>query len=66
MGFKDKHGVEVDKYKLNSYLGLIDEQVIDIRAKECLKLEFVREYLELEHAMFVENDGIINELIKEL
>lgn len=66
MGFKDKHGVEVDKYKLNSYLGLIDEQVIDIRAKESLKLEFVREYLELEHAMFVENDNIINELIKEL
>lgn len=66
MGFKEKHGVEVDKYKLNSYLGLIDEQVIDIRAKESLKLEFVREYLELEHAMFVENDNIINELIKEL
>lgn len=66
MGFKDKHGVEVDKYKLNSYLGLIDEQVIDIRAKESLRVEFVREYLELEHAMFVENDNIINELIKEL
>lgn len=66
MDFKDKHGVEVNKYKLNSYLGLIDEQVIDIRAKESLKLEFVREYLELEHAMFVENDCIINELIKEL
>lgn len=66
MGFKEKHGVEVDKHKLNSYLGLIDEQVIDIRAKESLKLEFVREYLELEHAMFVENDNIINELIKEL
>lgn len=66
MGFKEKRGVEVDKYKLNSYLGLIDEQVIDIRAKESLKLEFVREYLELEHAVFVENDNIINELIKEL
>lgn len=66
MGFKERHGVDVDKYKLRSYLGLIDEQVIDIRAKETLKLEFVREYLELEHAMFVENDNIINELIKEL
>lgn len=66
MGFKEKYGVEVDKYKLNSYLGLIDDQVIDIRAKESLRVEFVREYLELEHAMFVENDNIINELIKEL
>lgn len=66
MDFELKFGLKLNKNKLTSYIGLLDEQVMDYRAKGNLKVEFVIEYLELEHALFINNKQVIIDLIKEL
>ena len=66
MVFEQEYNVELNRYKLESYISLIDEQKLDIRAKERLKVNFVKEFLELEHAIFVDNDLVVKQLIKEL